>query len=202
MPARQKFFNKSAATWDRRFQTKELLDFLENLISDLNLRPGDYILDVGTGTGILIPFLLEAVGPTGYVTAVDYAEKMVELCREKFSSFSNFNVFVQQAEELQFGSESFDAITCFGLFPHLENKGEALRQMNRVLKPGGRLIIVHALSSMEIRNHHINASSAVAEDVLPDDAQMRELLSRAGFGQISIADKPGRYLCLSVKPLK
>ena len=196
---RQEFFNTAAVTWDKHFQTQELLYFLEHLMSELDLGPGERILDVGTGTGVLIPFLLKAVGQTGHVTAIDYAEKMVELFRAKYAGFPNVSIAVQQVEKLRFSSESFDAITCFGLFPHLENKRKALRQMNRVLKHDGRLIIAHALSSTEIRNHHHNASSAIAHDMLPDDATMRELLKRAGFDQISIIDKPGRYLCLSVK---
>lgn len=202
MPRRQEYFNKAAETWDKCFQTKDVLDFLAQLVSDLSFRPGSSILDIGTGTGILIPFLLEAVDANGHVTGIDYAEKMVTLCRQKFSRFPNFSVSVQRAEKLQFRSESFDAITCFGVFPHIENKAEALRQINRVLKSGGRLIVAHALSSAEILGHHRNASPAVANDVLPSSAQMRTLLKEAGFCRISIVDKPGRYLCLSVKPPK
>jgi hypothetical protein len=69
-----------------------------------------------------------------------------------------------------------------------------------VLTPGGRLIIAHALSSPEILNHHHNTSSAVALDVLPPESEMRRLLHRAGFTDISITDEPGYYLCLSSKP--
>ena len=143
--------------------------------------------------------MLKAVGPTGHVTAIDYAEKMVEICKAKYTRYPNVNIMVQQVENLQFPSESFDVITCFGLFPHLENKEKALCQMNRVLKSGGRLIIAHALSSTEIKSHHQNASSVVAQDVLPEEARMKKLLKQAGFVKIHIVDKPGCYLCLSNK---
>lgn len=103
---------------------------------------------------MVIPFLLKAVGSTAHVTAIDYAEKIVELYRAKNPRFLNVSVSVQRAENLQFNSESFDAITCFGL---LENKETALSQMNHVLKPGGRLIIARALSSTEIKAQHYNA---------------------------------------------
>jgi demethylmenaquinone methyltransferase/2-methoxy-6-polyprenyl-1,4-benzoquinol methylase len=106
---------------------------------------------------------------------------------------------VQQVENLQFPSESFDAVTCFGLFPHIENKEKALEQINRVLKTGGKLIIAHALSSQEIKSHHHNAAPAVAHDVLPQEAEMRELLKQAGFVDVKITDKTGCYLCISKK---
>jgi ubiquinone/menaquinone biosynthesis C-methylase UbiE len=199
MISRQEFFNTAAVTWDQHFQTKELTNFLSQLVPTFNLKCGQRVLDMGTGTGILIPHLLKAVSPTGHVTAVDYAEKMVEICKAKYASVPNVNVAVQRVENLDFPSESFEAVTCFGLFPHLENKKEALSQMSRVLKPGGRLIIAHALSSAEIKAHHRNAS-VVAQDVLPDEAEMKRLLKQAGFTGVHITDKPGCYVCLSTKP--
>lgn len=196
---RQEFFNNAAITWDKRFQSKELTNFLRQLVPTFNLKLGQRILDVGTGTGVLIPFLLKAVGPTGHVTAVDYAEKMVEVCNAKYKGVSNVRLIVQRVENLDFPSESFDAITCFGLFPHLEKKEEALAQLNRVLKPSGKLIIAHALSSTEIIAHHHRASS-VSHDVLPGKIEMKQLLQRAGFAGMHITDKPGCYVCLSTKP--
>jgi ubiquinone/menaquinone biosynthesis C-methylase UbiE len=199
MITRQEFFNAAAVTWDKRFQSKELINFLSQLVPTLNLKRSQKVLDVGTGTGILIPFLLKAIGSTGHVTAIDYAEKMIKICSSKYGHLSNVHLEVQNIEQLDFPSESFDAVTCFGLFPHLENKQEALRQINHVLKPRGKLIIVHALSSAEIKAHHHNASRAVAHDALPNNSEMRRLLKQAGFARIRITDKPGCYLCQSYK---
>jgi ubiquinone/menaquinone biosynthesis C-methylase UbiE len=199
MASRKAFFNEAAITWDKHFYTSQLTDFLAQIVPTFKLMQGQKILDVGTGTGVLIPFLLKAVGPSGHVTAVDFAEKMVEICKTKNIQHPNVNVIVQQVENLQFSSESFDVITCFGLFPHLENKEKALLEMNRVLKGGGRLIIAHALSSAEIKSHHHNASPAVAHDLLPEEARMKELLANAGFAKVHIVDKSGCYLCLADK---
>lgn len=196
MMSRKEFFNKAAVTWDKRFASKELTNFLSQLVPTFNLRSGQSILDVGTGTGILIPPLLKAVGPTGHVTAVDYAEKMVEICNLKYAGVSNVCVAVQRVENLDFPSEFFDAVTCFGLFPHLEDKDAALAQLNRVLKPGGKLIIAHALSGTELKAHHRNAL-VVSHDALPDRTEMRRLLMQAGFTGIHITDEPGCYVCLS-----
>ena len=197
--SRRAYFNQLADSWDKRFQTEALSTFMEQLVPTFGLLPGQKVLDVGTGTGILIPFLLKAVGPTGQVSAIDYAEKMVKICKSKYAQLPNVTVTVQQVEKLDFPSHTFDAVTCFGLFPHIENKEEALRQMNRVLKTNGKLIIAHALSSAEIKAHHHNASSVVANDELPTAAVMEKLLTQAGFGKVHIIDKPGQYFNLSIK---
>ena len=81
MTSRQSFFNELAETWESRFHTKELVNFLEKLVPMFGLRSGQKILDVGTGTGILIPFLLQEVGASGHIVAIDFAAKMVEVCR-------------------------------------------------------------------------------------------------------------------------
>ena len=200
--SRQKYFNQLADSWDKRFLTEALSTFLEQIVPTFGLLPGQKILDVGTGTGILIPFLLKAVGPTGQVSAIDYAEKMVKICKAKYAHLPNVTFTVQQVETLDFPSQTFDAVTCFGLFPHLENKEKALRQLNRILKTNGKLIIAHALSSREIKAHHHNASSVVAKDILPTAAMMKKLLKQAGFEKINIIDKPGQYFNLSIKANK
>jgi ubiquinone/menaquinone biosynthesis C-methylase UbiE len=199
MSNRQEFFNNAAVTWDKRFKSKELTNFLRQLVPTFNLKRGQRILDVGAGTGVLVPFLLKAVGPTGHVTVVDFAEKMVEVCNVKYAGVSNVSVFVQRVENLDLPLESFDAVTCFGLFPHLENKEAALAQLNRVMKPGGKLIIAHALSSKEIIAHH-SRTPEVAHDALPHKTEMKRLLKRTGFTGIHITDEPGCYICLSTKP--
>jgi|AGTN01.2.fsa_nt_gi Methylase involved in ubiquinone/menaquinone biosynthesis len=199
MNARQAFFNQSAIKWDNQFGTPQLTQSLIEMVPKFNLKKGQKILDLGTGTGVLIPHLVKAVGPSGNVTAVDYAEKMVELCRIKNASILNVTVLLGDVENLQFLAETFDAVTCFGLFPHLENKAKALQQINRVLIIGGKLIIAHALSSQEIKRHHQNAPPAVASDELPESQAMCEMLTKAGFIDVTIVDAPGCYLCSSTK---
>ncbi len=199
---RKAFFNQAASSWDEQFVNADLADFLKKLVPRFNLASGQKVLDLGTGTGVLIPYLVQAVGPSGLIVAVDFAEKMVEICRRKYSGLSNVKIELQNAEELDFPQDYFDAITCFGLFPHIENKQRALFKMNRVLKLGGKLIIAHALSSHEIKTHHHNVSSAVANDVMPGEKEMKQLLKRAGFAIAQIEDKHGCYLCIATKMLQ
>ena len=92
---------------------------------------------------------------------------MVQQSRLKHGHYSNVTIKLQNVEELTLPSEYFDAVICFGLFPHLENKAQALNQIHRVLKPNGQLFIVHALSSAEIKEHHM-ISTAVTHHALPN----------------------------------
>jgi ubiquinone/menaquinone biosynthesis C-methylase UbiE len=197
--SRKAHFNEQANTWDERFCTPSLSSFLEKLVPEFGLKPGQNILDVGTGTGVLIPYLIREVGPSGSVTAIDYSENMIQICKTKHSRFKNVSVELKNIEEDAFPAESFDAVICFGLFPHLDNKEKALQNINHTLKPGGTLIIAHALSSEELKAHHNNASSAVVQDVLPEEAEMIQLLEQTGFAGIHIKDEPGCYLCIAHK---
>jgi hypothetical protein len=74
--------------------------------------------------------------------------------------------------------------------------------MNHILKPGGTLIIAHALSSEELKAHHNNASSAVVHDILPEETEIIQLLEQTGFAEIRIKDDPGCYLCIAYKSRK
>ena len=199
MNKRQGLFNRAAENWDKEYDNPKLQSFLKQFVPLFGILAGQNVLDVGTGTGILIPFLHKAVGSKGHITAVDYAQNMVDVCKAKHAHLPNVSVMVANAESLQFPDASFDAITCFGVFPHLENKKVALKQFHRVLKPKGRLIIAHALSSAEVRSHHQNWPT-VANDVLPTETEMKKLLQQAGFTGIQISDKQGSYLCTSTKP--
>jgi ubiquinone/menaquinone biosynthesis C-methylase UbiE len=197
--SRKKYFNEIAETWDKRYCTPQLASFLGKLVSQFGLKPGQNILDVGTGTGVLVPHLIQAVGPSGSVTAIDYAENMVQTCKSKYAHIENVSVRLHDIEEDNLQLDSFDAVTCFGLFPHLNKKEKALHNMNIALKPGGTLIIAHALSSEEIKAHHAKAASSVMNDTLPEEAKMRRLLKRTGFSGIHIKDEHGCYFCVSTK---
>ena len=61
MTSRQLFFNELAKIWEERFHTQKLIYFLEKIVPKFGLRKGQKILDVGTGTGILIPYNMQNI---------------------------------------------------------------------------------------------------------------------------------------------
>jgi ubiquinone/menaquinone biosynthesis C-methylase UbiE len=194
------YFDNAAETWDINFRTPRLLSFLEKLFPQFNLKAGQQILDVGTGTGVLIPYLIEEVGSSGSVTAFDFSKKMVQKCKTKYSHIKNLNIAVGKIEKAAYSAESFDAVICFGVFPHFENKKKALQNINRILKPNCKIVIAHALSSEELKNHHKKVSEHVAHATMPDKNKILRLIMQAGFVEVNIRDEPGCYLCVARKP--
>ena len=196
------YFDNAADTWDYRFQTPQLLYFVEKLVPQFDLRAGQQLLDVGTGTGVLIPYLVKAVGESGSVTAIDFSEKMVQKCKTKYSHFNNVHIDLRNIEDAAYPTESFDAVICFGVFPHLENKEKALQNINRMLKSSGKLVIAHALSREELKTHHQKVSKHVAHAKIPKETEMKQLLEQTGFIETHIKDEPGSYLCFARKSNK
>jgi demethylmenaquinone methyltransferase/2-methoxy-6-polyprenyl-1,4-benzoquinol methylase len=123
---KKSFFNQAAQGWDERFYTLEMRERLPQLVSLFQLKKGVKILDVGAGTGGIIPYLLKIIGPEGFVWAVDFAEKMVEIGRKKFLEENRVIFEVASVEDLPYEDRFFDQIVCFGAFPHFEDKGKAL----------------------------------------------------------------------------
>jgi 2-polyprenyl-3-methyl-5-hydroxy-6-metoxy-1,4-benzoquinol methylase len=126
---------------------------------------------------------------------------MVQKFTTKYGHIQNVTVKVGNIENAEF-AESFDAVICFGVFPHVDHKEKALQNIYSILKPSGNIVIAHALSSEELKHHHNSASSHVANDVLPKEAKMIQLLEQTGFVEIRIKDEPRCYLCVAHKPSK
>jgi demethylmenaquinone methyltransferase/2-methoxy-6-polyprenyl-1,4-benzoquinol methylase len=196
------YFDKAAATWDERFHTQRLSKFLEKLIPQFNIQSGQKVLDVGTGTGVLIPYLTKEVRLEGSVIAIDFSEKMAQKCEVNYGYLKNLTILVGNIEEATFSSEHFDVVVCFGVFPHLSNKEKALQNINRILKMDGKLIIAHSLSSEELKTHHKKASKNIAHDIMLKKTEMIHLLENTGFTVMNIKDEPGCYLCIANKSQK
>jgi len=187
-----------ATTWDQRFYTPELKERLPDLVSLFHLRAGSMVLDVGAGTGGIIPFLLQAIGPDGSIWAIDFAEEMVKVGRRKFQGEPRVIFELTSVEALPYLDEFFDHVVCFGAFPHFEDKPKALKEMARVLKNQGSLVIAHALSSGELKERH-QSWAPVSQDFLPAEPEMKAFLERAGFQVTRLIDQSKCYLCEGLK---
>ncbi|MBI5462996.1 MAG: methyltransferase domain-containing protein [Gammaproteobacteria bacterium] len=109
------------------------------------LAPGERVLDVGCGTGVLTRLAAEAVGATGYVVGIDPGPRMLaEARRTSAASAARIEFRLAAIEALPFGDASFDAVLSSLMLHHLppDMKRAGLKEVYRVLKPGGRLIVV------------------------------------------------------------
>jgi ubiquinone/menaquinone biosynthesis C-methylase UbiE len=116
--------------------------FGRQTVERLNLKPGSRVLDVCCGSGASALPTAEIVGPTGFVTGVDPAEKLLELGRKKAIQRRLANIGFRSGDMLNLNFQSqFDAVICvFGIFfvPDMES---AIRELWRAVSPGGKLAI-------------------------------------------------------------
>jgi len=112
-------------------------------VSVARLRPGERVLDVASGSGDLAQAFARRVGPTGEVWATDINRSMLERGRDRLLDTGCLTPAVQcDAERLPFRAASFDCVAVgFGL-RNMTNKEAALADMTRVLRPGGRLVVL------------------------------------------------------------
>lgn len=109
------------------------------------LQPGERVLDVGCGTGTLTRQAAEAVGPNGQVTGIDPAEDMIRTALlTKPPQPKHLTFHVAAVESLPFGAGEFDVVLLSLVLHHLPLavKRRGMQEIARVLKPGGRLIVV------------------------------------------------------------
>lgn len=192
------FFNVLAEKWDTIcHHDRERI----NRILDLTgVGKGDTVLDVGTGTGILIPFLQERIGPTGTIDAVDIAEAMLAVARAR-NSGRNVVFIHGDVLKLPLAHEHYDQIVCYSVFPHFRDKERAVTLLSGYLRQGGRLTVCHSQSREAINRLHRNSSPVVAGDQLPDLETVIGLFVAAGLKPISGIENEGMFVVSGRKPV-
>jgi ubiquinone/menaquinone biosynthesis C-methylase UbiE len=186
----REYFNSRADVWDEELAEKDRAK-LEQLAESLEIAAGSAILDVGTGTGVLLPFLLEKIGDTGWLVALDFAEEMLEKARAK-NFKGNIDYINADIADVPLLDGIFDAVVCYSSFPHFRNKPKALREINRLLKNGGKLYICHTSGKDEINRIHRQVA-VLAHHTIPEASVMCDLLSAAGFVNIDIVETADSY---------
>jgi arsenite methyltransferase len=161
------------------------------LIGPLALKAGDHVLDIGAGTGRLTEFVAGLVGPTGHVIGIDPLEYRIEIARLRQSKNLTFDT--GRAEDLsRFEDASFDAVYLNSVLHWIPDKARALKEIHRVLKPGGRLGLnfqdpsrpheSRALLRKAIQQVGLGDRHAESHPVLSvSDDELRRLLAEAGF---------------------
>jgi len=191
------FFNGRAATWDESVAERDVTK-LTQMAKCLELEPGATVLDVGTGTGVFLPYMLNMIGDDGKIVAIDIADQM--LLRAKDKDFQgNISYLYADIMNLPLANENFNAVVCYSSFPHFQDKLKALREAYRVVKHGGRLLICHTSSRAHINEIH-RQIEIVKQDTIPDAGEMQSILSAAGFADIVIEDDSDSYLVCVRKP--
>jgi len=187
------FFDGIAEKWEKEHRILREQEKLRNLFACVHLKKGDRVLDVGCGTGRLVPLIREKTGTEAWIVELDFAFEMLKVARRRYGVEKMF--FIQSdTEKLPHGERLFDSVVCFALFPHIDDKGRALREYRRVLKSGSPLYIAHTMSREELNSFHSRIKGPVCSDFLPGEREMRRLFSDAGFEGLEIVERPSLYI--------
>lgn len=170
------------------------------------LRPGDSILDVGCGTGTLLLAAAARVGPSGRLHGIEPAGEMIAHARSKAKARGlSIDIVKGSADSLPYPASTFDAVFCTLALHHVSPalRTDAVREMRRVLRPGGRIVVADlqrprsiaaALSVVSLLHHF--GSHAHALGVLDIEPQLVDLgfasVTRHSLGSGAIGAVAGR----------
>ncbi len=180
-----------ASRWDEICHHNE--NILKKFMELLDLKTGQSVLDVGSGTGVLLPYIFEAIGETGQIYAVDYAEKMIDISRKK-NIYKNIEFKVVDFYEMNPEKYKFDCIICYSMFPHVSDKEKAIKHFVSLLKNSGKLLICHSESRDIINKCHRESDETVNDHVLPPAAEISRIAESTGLKIIHAIDQEFYYV--------
>ncbi|MFF4256727.1 class I SAM-dependent methyltransferase [Streptomyces sp. NPDC001663] len=189
----QEFFGARAADWDSRFPDDG--PAYAAAVADLGLREGDRVLDAGCGTGRALTPLRGAVGPSGVVIGADLTPAMLEAA-VRAGRDRDGRLLLANVAALPLRSRSLDAVFAAGLIAHLPQPAENLRELARVVRPGGTLALFHPIGRAAL-------AARQGRQITPEDLRaepnLRPLLAGSGWRMTSYIDEDTRFLALAVR---
>jgi arsenite methyltransferase len=126
------------------YLTPDIVEQRHAALAALHLQPGEDVLDVGAGPGLLAAEMADAVGPGGSVRGIDSSESMLALARGRSlpETAAEIEFRVGDACALPYHDRSVDVVTSTQVYEYVENVPVALAEAYRVLRPGGRLLVL------------------------------------------------------------
>lgn len=189
---------KVPENYDRFFVPAIGEPLAKDLIRKAALSNGEQVLDAACGTGIIARLAFDQVGDNGTVTGIDVNPGMLAVARSVAPEGAAIEWHKASLESMPFPDEQFDVVICQLGLQFVENKRAALREMRRVLKPGGRLLM--NMPGPVGRIFTIFADS-IARIIGPEAAvfinhvfslyetkEIRQLINEAGFRDLSIEE--------------
>ena len=186
----QRYFNENVDLFEPPLP-KGVPERLKATIKASRLRRGERVLDVGTGTGILIPYILKY-----RPSEIHVCDLSANMLRRVKSKFHQVTTHLCDIRDLLLPDDSLDAVFINACFSNIMDKSKSLNNLYRLLCPKGRLVISHPLGRdfiIELKKH-----TPFHLDLLPDDASARALFGRHGFEIVNFRDEPLYYLLVAV----
>ena len=199
MPSQEQWqLSGSAPELYERYAARYMLGpWAPGLVAQAHLKPGERVLDLACGTGLIARLVAPAVGVTGRVTGLDLNAGMLAVARALPAPPGAPIIWVQgSALAMGFPDASFEVVLCQQGLQFFPDRPAAVREMHRVLVPGGRVALsvwsgvspYHAAVGEALRQH-VGAGAAAsfsASRVVPDAGELRRLVVEAGFRDVAI----------------
>lgn len=187
----KEFFNKYAPSWDDDMVINE--DIIKTIFDDANIKEGNVILDVATGTGVLIPFYLKR--NIKEVIGVDLSDKMIEIAKGKFND--KRVIFKCKDVNDLICNNYFDNIVIYNAFPHFCNPDKLIKHLSEMLKENGRLTIAHGASREKINKHHSGVANNISNTLMTGE-ELAKIMSKY-LDVINIIDDETMYEVIGIK---
>ena len=193
------FLTSVAENYERNLVPIIFAPWADELVETAALRQGDRVLDVACGTGIVARIAARKLGNTGNVIGLDASAPMITVARAA-ATVEGIAVEWREASavELPFPEAAFDVVLCQSGLQFFPDRSASLREMRRVLNPGGRLIL-SVWGPIERSRGFAVAADAVARHIGPEAArpitlafdlsdadELRALVTDANFKDISV----------------
>jgi len=165
---------------------------LERIVASGEIAEGATVLDVGSGTGILIP-LIRKYEPAR-IYACDLSEAMLGRLNE---NYAYAETILGDVRDLGLPDGSLDVVFVNACYPNIVDKSTGFSNMGRMLRPGGHLVISHPLGKSFIGV--IRKGTPFPLDDFPERAEAKTLLRTFGFSIKSFIDEPELYILVAEK---
>jgi SAM-dependent methyltransferase len=182
---------------ERSYLTPEIVRQRTRTLETLTLQSGEHVLDVGCGPGLLTREMALEVGPEGRVSGVDKSPAMLDLAKRRCAQLTHVHLKDGVAENLPEGDQSFHAVACIQVLLYVADVQRALGEMQRVLKPGGRIAIVETDWHGAVLNSSDQALTrrimAAWDDEVPSPnlpVRLGPLMQKNGFEAIRVEAIP------------
>lgn len=192
----REYFNNLASKWDEICFHD--LEKINTIIENSKIASKYQIMDVGTGTGVMIPHLLSKLDSSGKIFAIDVSENMLDEARKKFKD-DRISYIHGDILELN-DNGKYDLIMCYSMFPHFKSrKNEAIGKLSGMLREGGKLVIAHSQSRDAINSLHKKAGEAVKEDKLPEIHVLSDEFTKNNLKIDVLIDNEHMYMISGIK---
>lgn len=185
------FFDKLSDHWDDD-EVLSTPEKVREVLDHFAIAPGMDILDLGTGTGVLIPYLSELIGESGKIAAVDISDGMLVNAIIKFGKLPNVKFYKKDFEEEALEGV-YDRIILYCVYPHLHEPENTLNRLIRDnLKTGGSIFIAFPTDEKFINNIH--GERKAESDLLPPAETLADRFRIWGLDATTVAYSPEKYI--------